>query len=92
MIVYLCTQHDSNLYIAFEVNGIDVPKSILELPGFIMQLDDIKQSISLYETLCVTRENMTTFLKRKISLPNNYEMNSITNAHKPKKMGASLDF
>ncbi|KAI7904917.1 uncharacterized protein BX663DRAFT_549785 [Cokeromyces recurvatus] len=37
----LLLHHDGGFYAVFEVNSIEVPKSILELSGFIMKLDDI---------------------------------------------------
>lgn len=39
--------HDGGFYAAFEVGSVEVPKTILELPGFIMKLDDIKRLTNL---------------------------------------------
>ena len=86
VIVNLYQQHDSRFYSAFEVDSIEVSKSILELPGFIMKLDDIKRLINLYKLICATKEDKTNFFKRKISSRNIYKMNTIINTHKPKKV------
>lgn len=88
----MCTQHDGGFYAVFKVDSIEIPKSILGLPGFIMKLDDIKRLANLYELFCVTKKDKTTFLKRKIPSPNIYEMNTIINTRKPKKMETSLEF
>ncbi|GAA5816272.1 hypothetical protein MFLAVUS_009798 [Mucor flavus] len=92
VIVYLYQQHDGGFYSAFEVDSIEVPKSILELPGFIMKLDDIKRLINLYELFCATKKDRTDFFRRKIPSPNIYEMNIIINTRKPKKVKTSLEF
>lgn len=92
VIVYLCQQHDGGFYAAFEVDSIEVPKSILELPGFIMELDDIKRLINLYEFFSVPKKNTTTFVKRKMLSPNIYEINTVINTCKPKKLKISLEF
>lgn len=92
MIVYLYQQHDGGFYTAFEVDSIEIPKSILELPGFVMKLDDIKRLINLYELCCATKKDSRNSFKRKIPSPNVHEMNTIINTRKPKKVKTSLEF
>jgi len=92
IVVYLYQQHDGGFYSAFEVDTIEVPRSILELPGFIMKLGDIKRLINLYELFCATKKDKTSFSKCKIPSPNIYEMNKIINTRKPKKIKTSLEF
>ncbi|KAI7856848.1 hypothetical protein BDC45DRAFT_566907 [Circinella umbellata] len=92
VIVYLYQQHDGGFYSASEVDSIEVPKSILELPGFIMKLDDIKRLINLYELFCATKKDRSNFFKHKIPSTNIYEMNTIINTRKPKKVKTSLEF
>ncbi|KAL0085130.1 hypothetical protein J3Q64DRAFT_1822302 [Phycomyces blakesleeanus] len=77
--VYLCTLHDDGFYVVFEVGDIKVPKSILELPGFIMKLDGIKQLANLYEYSCARKDDETVISKPKILSPNNTEMSTIIN-------------
>lgn len=56
MIVCLYQQHDGSFYAAFEVDSIEVPRSILELPGFIIKLDDIKRLLYEMNAIINTRK------------------------------------
>lgn len=92
IIVYLYQQHDSGFYIAFEVDVIEVPKSIIELPGFTLKLDDIKRLINLYEHFCTTKKDNTNSPKRRLPSPEIADMDTMMNTRKPKKIKTCLEF
>ncbi|KAG2196662.1 hypothetical protein INT47_012121 [Mucor saturninus] len=79
---YGCIKHKNGPNIVFEVSKIKISSSMQDLPGFIMQLDDLKKLSNFYNRYCVKKSNTTSNIKRKPSTTI-VDLDKIINTHKP---------
>lgn len=89
--IYLFSLEVTRLYLLTELYSIYVPKSISELPQFVMHFDEIKKIMVCYEENCVLANDLHKESRKRMSFQQQNTRN-ILNIKKPKKLRSSIAF
>ncbi|CAO3692814.1 unnamed protein product [Rhizopus microsporus] len=89
--IYLFSLEATGLYLLTELYSFNVPKSISELPQFVMHFDEIKKIMVCYQENCVLANDIHKESRKRMYIQQQNTRN-ILNVKKPKKLRSSIAF
>ncbi|CAO3645240.1 unnamed protein product [Mucor hiemalis] len=89
--IYLFSLEATGLYLLTELYSFNVPKSISELPQFVMHFDEIKRIMACYQENCVLANDIHNKSRKRMSIQQQ-NTRSILNIKKPRKLRSSIAF